>query len=341
VAAQPDADAGLGRRAVRVLTQEIDDLLGRGPLFTHQPLGPNLDPAELDGYYCDFRHKADVPRLGDESLGPAARRTYHGGVIPIAQVGLGSWELLIEGRDTRADFLSVAEVLLEDARPGPGGRGVAWYTDLLVPKFGLTHPWPSAMGQGEAISVLLRAHRLTGEARYAEVAAAALEPMVVDVDDGGVARRLDGHLVLEEYPTPGRVGAVLNGWIFALFGLHELGRHGHPPAADVFAESMHGLLSLLPRYDVGWWSCYSLIREMGMADLAKPFYQRLHPVMLRALHRIEPDERLILVAERWERQLTPPALARSAANKLLYRGVRSSPARAVRSGLSGNRAPAA
>jgi heparosan-N-sulfate-glucuronate 5-epimerase len=197
------------------------------------------------------------------------------------------------------------------------------------------------MGQGEAMSVLLRAHRLTGEARYAEAAAAALEPMLVDVDEGGVARRLDGHLVLEEYPTPGRVAGVLNGWIFALFGLHELGRHAHPPAQDVFAESMHGLLSLLPRYDVGWWSCYSLLHEMGMADLAKPFYQRLHPVMLRALYRIEPDDRLALVAERWQRQLTAPALARSAANKLLYRGVRSRRARAVRSGLSGSRAPAA
>ena len=99
--------------------------------------------------------------------------------------------------------VGIREVLLEDARPGPGGRGVAWYTDLLVPKFGLTRPWPSAMGQGEAISVLLRAHKLTGEARYAEIAAAALEPMVVDVDDGGVARRLDGHLVLEETRPPG------------------------------------------------------------------------------------------------------------------------------------------
>jgi heparosan-N-sulfate-glucuronate 5-epimerase len=311
---------GPARRIVLAVTREVDDMLGRGPWFTHQPIGPNLDPARLAGYYCDFRHKAELPRQAGETAGAAARRVFSGGVIPIAQAGLGTWELLVEGSPREADFLSLADALVAEAVPGPDGHGVAWYTRIPVVKYGLHKPWPSAMGQGEAISVLLRAHQLTGRDEYARVARAAFEPMRLDVARGGTSRRLDGRLVLEEYPTA-QPTAVLNGWIFALFGLHELATHAHPPAGDLFDESMAGLLSLLPRYDVGWWSRYSL-HEHALADVAKPFYQRLHPVLLRALHLIRPDDRLLLMAERWERQLSRRGLARAAANKLVFRAVR-------------------
>lgn len=321
------------RRALGVVREELDDLRGRGPLFSPQPLGPNVDPARLAGYHCDFRHKVAIPRRAGEPLAAAAARAYHAGVIPLAQAGLGAWELLLEGRDTRADFLSVADHLLATARPGPGGEGVAWYTDVPVPKFGLDRPWPSAMGQSEAISVLLRAGELTGEARYAEAAVAAFAPFTVDVEAGGVARRLDGHLVLEEYPRPAGPAAVLNGWIFALFGLHELGLGAHRPARELLAASRAGLLALLPRYDAGWWSRYSLLRDAGLDDLAKPFYQRLHPVLLRALHRIAPDARLVAMAERWEGQLTALGLARASGHKLAYRAARSGRLRAARARL--------
>lgn len=313
--------------------------MGRGPWFTHQPLGPNLDPSRLDGFYCDFRHKVEVPREPGDTLGKAAQRFFEGEVIPIAQCALGAWELYVEGRAEMGDeFLSAADALVDLAVPGPGGQGLAWYTPLKVPKYGLDDPWLSAMGQGEAISVLLRAHRLTGDDRYVEAAREAFVPLTLDVAEGGVSRRINGHLVLEEYPIE-RPVAVLNGWIFALFGLHELAVHAHPPAAEVFDESLAGLLALLPAYDAGWWSLYSLDMASGMADLAKPFYQRLHPVMLRALHRIRPDRRLELMAERWERQLTRLGLMRSIANKVVYRGVRHVRSRPPRLDLTSPGAP--
>ncbi len=64
-----------------------------------------------------------------------------------------------------------------------------------------------------------------------------------------MARVLDGALVLEEYPAAQPV-AVLNGWIFALFGVHELAVvGGDERARDLFDESFAGLQSL-PHGDI-------------------------------------------------------------------------------------------
>jgi heparosan-N-sulfate-glucuronate 5-epimerase len=302
-------------RATRVLHAEVDDVLGRGPVFGRQPPGPNLDPPGLRGYFCDFRHKALLSEGRD--LHAEELSTFSGGVIPVAQMALGFWELLLEGEDVRGRFLERADWLMSRARSCPRGDGLAWYTDHPLPKYGLAEAWPSAMGQGEAMSVLLRAHDLTGAPAYLEAARAAYEPLRFDIAEGGVTRRIDGRLVLEEYPTE-RPCAILNGWIFALFGVYELGANAHPPALELFAESVAGLLALLPRYDVGWWSRYSLY-DHGRADLAKPFYQRLHPVLLDGLARVHADSRLGAMARRWEAQLTARGLARNVADKLAFR----------------------
>lgn len=299
----------------RALKDGYDAIAGKGPHFTHQALGRHIDPAGLGGYYCDFGHKAEAALETDHGF-----LHYYGmrltDVVPVAQTALGYWELHLEGRPTRDAFLRLADWLVETAEPGP--KGVIWRTRRPEPKYGVPTGYPSAMGQGEAVSVLLRAHDATSERRYLEVARAAFEPMTVAVEDGGVSRELDGRLVLEEYPSP-EPAAILNGWIFALLGVHELVTvTGDEGPRDLFERSYTGLLDLLPRYDVGWWSLYSLY-DHGWRDLSKPFYQRLHSVLLDALNLVRPDPRLSETARRWEAQLTAPAVARVAVNKLAFR----------------------
>jgi len=308
------------RQAAILARQGYGALFGRGTAFTHQPLGRHIDRDGLGGYYCDFRHKARAAAEHDDGFPRSSVTGQRAAwVIPVAQAALGYWELRLDGEATEARFVALADWLVENAAPGP--QGLCWYMEFARPKYALEPGWISAMGQGEAISVLLRAAALTGSERYLATARAALGPMTVEVEQGGVLRVLAGAPVLEEYPAA-RPCAVLNGWIFALLGLHELVNvSGDERARDLFARSAAGLVSLLPRYDVGWWSLYSLY-DHGRPDLAKPFYQRLHPVLLEALDMVHPDPALRETALRWESQVTTAALVRNSLNKLGFRAYR-------------------
>jgi len=308
------------RRALAEAKLGYDSVVGRGVAFQHQPLGRHVDPTGLAGYYFDLRHKAkDASKYADgiprDALGRKADWP-----IPVAQAALGYWELRLEGHDVDRQFLALADWFVEQAVPAAGG--LVWRCNLAVPKYGLSAGWPSALAQSEAISVLLRAQVLTGATHYGEAAQAGLAPLGTPVAEGGVATEVDGQLVLEEYPTA-TPAAVLNGWIVGLLGVHELATAtGDARARGLLEESVSGLLTLLPRYDYGWWSLYSLY-DHGAPDLAKPFYQRFHPVLLRALDLVRPDDRFRAMAMRWERQITRLALLRVSVNKLRFRLTRA------------------
>jgi heparosan-N-sulfate-glucuronate 5-epimerase len=302
------------RAGYRELAGGLASTFGRTVDFAPQPLGRHIEPDGLGGYYCDLRHKARHAVAGMPVDGFGERDEW---VIPIAQAALGYWDLRIEGAPVEREFLGLADWLLEQRQPAAGGS--VWRTEFAVPKYGLGPGWISAMAQGQAISVLLRAQRLSGEERYLEAAREALPPLLTPVAEGGVQRTLDGATVLEEYPTAAPL-AVLNGWIFALFGVHELALvDGDGEARELFERSAAGVVELLPRYDAGWWSLYSLARHGGAADLAKPFYQRLHPVLLEALALIHPDPALPACAARWRAQLTRRGILRATADKLAFR----------------------
>ncbi len=87
---------------------------------------------------------------------------------------------------------------------------------------------------------------------------------------------------------------------------------------QLFERSSKGLVELLPRYDIGWWSLYSLY-DHGSPDLAKPFYQRLHPVLLDGLGLITAAPELAAFAQRWRDQDTRAGVARASLNKVRFR----------------------
>jgi hypothetical protein len=304
------------------LTSELKagylSLIGSGTEFARQPLGPRADPTRIAGYYLDLRVKAHAAsRFADgfPRLPRDGRRADW--AVPVAQAALGYWDLHLEGRPTVERFLELADWLIEHAEPD-GYGGLVWRADFAVPKYGLAPGWPSALGQAQAISTLVRAHIVTGSWRYGAVALAAIEPLHRPVREGGLRRRVEGVTVLEEYPTL-EPCAVLNGWIAALLSVHEFWlMTGDVRARALFDDSYEGVLGLLERYDAGWWSLYSLYPHPRQ-DLAKPSYQRLHPVMLDALALVRAHPELTRMAGRWRAQLTPPNVARCVADKLVFR----------------------
>lgn len=264
--------------------------LSWGPGYEPQPLGTRFGTDHVRGYYLDLSAKttastADAP----ERLVPAG----------LAQLALGWWERSLGGEERAvAAFDSACELLLD--RAVSQGDALVWPYDVAVPKYGLQPPWFSAMAQGQIASVLVRAGA-------AEAALAALRPLLERSEPFVVER--EAGPVLEEAPTR-PPSCVLNGWIYALWGVRDVAVGlGSAEAGRLFDESLQALLATLHEYDTGWWSRYSLWADGR--DLAKPFYHRIHVAQLEALHALTGIPELAAVARRWRGYDTRTGAARA------------------------------
>ena len=167
----------------------------------------------------------------------------------------------------------------------------------------------SAMSQGLAMSVFTRLFTATGDHRHMDSARQLMPPFFAAVPDGGVRAELGnggcGCVWFEEdVATPLR--HILNGMIFALWGLDDLATTASDPAAE--AEYRLGLRSLvhhIDEFDTGWWSLYD-VADSGSSRLASANYHQLHAGQLAALGDAEGESSLLEMAERFDRYLSLP-----------------------------------
>jgi hypothetical protein len=184
-------------------------------------------------------------------------------------------------------------------------------------------PWSSAMTQGEAASLFVRAAR--GELAARVVQPLFESPLSVTTPEGPV---------LQEYPTT-PPAHVLNGWIYGLWGLYDVALSAAPDdvraqARSAFDDGVQALAARVDRYDTLGWSRYDLYPH-PIAHVASPYYHRLHVELLRALDELAPDARLRAAADRWERtgaRLVPRSIA--VARKVAFRLIKPRRARQTR-----------
>jgi len=204
--------------------------------------------------------------------------------VAICQRALILFNVLCESGDQayRKSFLRSADWLC-DHLTRRGSFGVWEYRFRLAY---MRPPWISAMAQGEGISVLLRAFQLTGVDRYWKAAELAMGAFCHDVSGGGVTfQNGDGDVVLEEYPAS-PAPHVLNGWIFAAWGILDFFRAtGDREAYELYQRTMSTLKRRLPRYDAGYWSHYD-DPSFGYSGPASPKYHVLHILQLEVLHAL-------------------------------------------------------
>ena len=282
---------------------------GKGHLtFWHETPAenPNAVPGELGEYYMLFAEKADY-RGAYDSVG-IPQLDYRGKIglqynpIAVAQYGLGNYNLFRRTGDPerRKKFLLAADWLCSHLEQNAQGLAVwnhhfDWeYRDTL------NAPWYSALAQGQGISVLVRACKESGGARYLEAAQHALASFYRPISEGGVTFTDDrGDLWFEEYlvspPTH-----ILNGFIWATWGIYDYFlATGDASARELFLRAVRTLLNNLERYDLGFWSLYE---QSGtrLPMVASPFYHQLHIVQLRVMHRLTGEAGFARVADRWE-----------------------------------------
>ena len=273
--------------------------LGRSYWHVSQGLGSQFVPGVLSGYFNDMTGKTRWPGSVDESGLPVTRVNGAMRYFPttILQKGLGHWDRWLQTADSDSseyeEFARVVRwvLLTQDHRGG-------WPLPMVEPT--ASSPY-SAMVQGQGISVLCRAYLKTGFQEYLCAATRAAELMLTPLSQGGTARLLPAGIILEENPSQIAI-TVLNGWIFALFGLYDLALL--LPGSSIHASlssTVAALAALLPTFDAGFWSYYD-----SRGALASPFYHRLHLAQLRALQAAFPEHSHSFesTADRFERYLS-------------------------------------
>ena len=298
---------------LRMASRYSKVLAGNSYTHRHQGLGEHFVPRRLPGYYNGLSHKAvrqdPVDRVGLPLLrSPSGERIHH--PILLLQKALGHWDNWLGSKRSSiqhlASFLQIADWVLKSQDDNGG-----WETWSLL---GIRGALPySAMAQGEAMSVLVRAFSATGKDAYLEGARHALGIMLMPIERGGACWLAPEGLVLEEVPF--RVpSTILNGWVFALYGLYDLAiADDYQAAREALDNTLGALLIRLHMYDARFWSFYDT-----SGALASPFYHRLHIAQLEAPGLSFPEHAgwLRKLHETFQRQLTSrPNVARAIALK--------------------------
>lgn len=168
-------------------------------------------------------------------------------------------------------------------------------------------PWVSGMAQGQALSLLERVWRITGNDVFRRAGHRALASFSVSVAKGGVLRVWRGHPFYEEYPTTERPTLVLNGFLFALIGLHEFAaKTGDREAERLWRRGEASAAAVLRLYDMGGGaSSYGLAHLAGgpapvpVADV----YPYIHVVLTRVMYKITGRKVYRAMSQRWKAAL--------------------------------------
>jgi len=221
--------------------------------------------------------------------------------IAVAQYGLGNFNLLSStGHHVRLNNLArVADWLVSNLQSNPAGLHVWMHNFDWEYRETLRAPWYSALAQGQGISLLVRAFRETRNSVYMESARQAFAAFLVDVKSGGVAFRDEEHnWWCEEYivfpPTH-----ILNGFIWAIWGIYDFWLASADPIADsLFKAATATLRRKLIDFDAGYWSLYEQSGTL-LPMIASSFYHSLHIVQLTVMYRLTGDELFAQIADRW------------------------------------------
>lgn len=279
---------------ITLIKRWIGIMLGKNRVAVVQSVGKYYRKGEIAGYYNDLTGKVNDKTLLDED-GITVNRIEGDKIvyfpISIFQYALGLWDLYLNDKneERRRQFLKQCEWILKNqAEDG------SW--NCFEP-IGYKKYTVSSMGQGEAISVLVRAYELTKDKKWLMAVRKAMAFMIIEIKDGGTLLIDGDDYFFEEYPDEiGGKRSVLNGWIFSLFGIYDyLNLIDDNDIKKIFDKSINTLKKHLKEYDLGYWSYYD-----KAGRIASPAYHDLHIALLITLSDLTGEEEFKNIAHKWE-----------------------------------------
>lgn len=274
-------------------------LTGKSVSHVSQGVGNYFSSTGVAGYYNDLTEK--ITRDNPDILVPKYRvdtgeEIYFS--IGVFQYGLAAYDLLLKTDEKvyKDKLLACAEWALENQQ-----EDGSWVT-FAYKRQGAPY---SSMAQGEGISMLIRAHKVTNDDRYIQAVHKAKEFMIKPLDEGGTTGYEDDQVLFYEATNN---PVILNGWIFSIWGIYDYYKYFDDVQAErILKKTLESLKKKLADFDIKYWSKY----EDGKR-VCSPFYHRLHIAQLRAMYILFDDEIYKEYADRWEtyeRSFWKPKLA--------------------------------
>lgn len=233
---------------------------------------------------------------------------YYYSPVKISHYGLAALNDAINGRGYNAvrDYRVHLRWMMEHYSQELGG--IVWRTPSSNPKYELETNFVSSITQGLALSLLARAERATERTRGKELSEAALGPLSVRVEDGGLLGEGKWGPCFEEYPCV-PYSHVINGFVFCLNGLFDCySAFGLTRARDLFDVGLRTLREMTKVWFVPGWARYDL-RDLytgEIPNLATRHYQYLHADQMKGLAIITGDQYWNALAGRIEYQAINP-----------------------------------
>ncbi|HEX2014982.1 MAG TPA: D-glucuronyl C5-epimerase family protein [Nitrososphaera sp.] len=216
----------------------------------------------------------------------------------VAAAGLKYYQAyqLTDDHQVRQRFLNTADWLL--AHSTDRGEYSIWEYDFAWKSYGgVGPPYTSALAQAEGISVLIKAHNLTGNDRYLVEARRAFGAFMTEYGSGGVASD-EGRdsAFLQLLAKPGfQKTYVLNGHTNSLIFIWQYYEYRNDyRALIVFGKGINWLVSNLQKYDTGDWSYYDQI-----GNRARDNYHGAHIRQLATLYEITGEPLLKEYSEKF------------------------------------------
>lgn len=220
----------------------------------------------------------------------------------IAQLALGFYDLylssIVTGTEEEQgarlkDFLSQAQFFTSHGRAVSDNILLWEYNFPFENREYIKSPWRSALAQGQAISVALRAYILTQNEQYLQAAVQGFNSFRYSCmeHEGGVIFIDEGNVWLEELVLS-KPNHILNGFVWALWGVRDYAVFFKDDYAQWLYESAENTLrNNIDAYDLKFWTCYDNPRSInGPVMPVSGYYQRLHYTQMLAMYELTHEK---------------------------------------------------
>lgn len=228
--------------------------------------------------------------------------------VKIAHFGLAALNDALGERDPNAlaDYRTQIRWIMDSYTQELGGA--VWRVPTTNPKYELGQNFISCISQGLSLSLLARAESPQDRRRAAELSEAAISPLLVSVEEGGLLSHSRWGPCFEEYPCFPQ-SHVINGFVFCLNGLFDAySAYGLSKTRELFDIGLATLREMTKVWFVGGWARYDLrdVYTGEMPNLATRHYQYLHADQMRGLAIITGDEFWARLSRKFELQAVNP-----------------------------------